>query len=145
VSGPGTVTFANSAATTAGFSDPGTYLLRLTAGDGLLSSSSDVTAFSARSNVRRAIWARTSGWYYVCPEFWASKTAVAIFIKESFCDSAEAIQRDLVATIRRLVLILNMNFLPVTLLCVYNSATHSLVGNRTQYRNLLFRRTGVHA
>ena len=43
-SGPGTVTFANAAAvdTTATFSAAGTYVLRLTAGDGALSSSDDV-------------------------------------------------------------------------------------------------------
>jgi hypothetical protein len=45
VSGPGTVTFANAAAasTTASFSQAGTYVLRLTATDGELSRSSDVT------------------------------------------------------------------------------------------------------
>jgi hypothetical protein len=44
VSGPGTVTFGNAsaAATTASFSVAGTYLLRLTATDGSLSSSDDV-------------------------------------------------------------------------------------------------------
>ncbi|MGY1779696.1 PKD domain-containing protein [Geodermatophilus sp. SYSU D01036] len=45
VSGPGTVTFANAsaAATTATFSAPGTYVLRLTASDGELQASDDVT------------------------------------------------------------------------------------------------------
>jgi len=45
VSGPGPVTFADShaASTTATFGDPGTYVLRLTATDGTLSSSDDVT------------------------------------------------------------------------------------------------------
>ncbi|MGL5020028.1 MAG: PKD domain-containing protein, partial [Luteolibacter sp.] len=45
VSGPGTATFAapSSAATTASFSDAGTYVLRLTGSDGLLQSSDDVT------------------------------------------------------------------------------------------------------
>ncbi|HUP75158.1 MAG TPA: hypothetical protein VM282_19090, partial [Acidimicrobiales bacterium] len=45
VSGPGTVTFANAtaASTTATFSDVGTYVLRLTASDGELTSSDDVT------------------------------------------------------------------------------------------------------
>src|SRR5690606_643704 len=45
VSGPGTVTFGNAAArnTTAQFSAPGTYVLRLTASDGQLSASDDVT------------------------------------------------------------------------------------------------------
>ncbi|MFO1311988.1 MAG: PASTA domain-containing protein [Burkholderiales bacterium] len=45
VSGPGAVTFANatSAATTATFSLAGTYVLRLTANDGALSASADVT------------------------------------------------------------------------------------------------------
>ena len=44
-SGPGTVTFANASATdtTATFSDPGTYVLRLTAQDGALSTSDEVT------------------------------------------------------------------------------------------------------
>jgi hypothetical protein len=45
VSGPGNVTFANSHAlsTTAGFSAAGTYVLRLTATDGALSTSDDLT------------------------------------------------------------------------------------------------------
>jgi hypothetical protein len=45
LSGPGTVTFSNSStlATTATFSVSGTYILRLTASDGALSSISDVT------------------------------------------------------------------------------------------------------
>jgi hypothetical protein len=45
VSGPGTVTFspATTAATTAGFSAAGTYVLRLTGSDGSLSTSDDVT------------------------------------------------------------------------------------------------------
>jgi hypothetical protein len=45
VSGPGTVTFANAANrnTTATFSAPGTYILRLTASDGLSTSSDDIT------------------------------------------------------------------------------------------------------
>src|SRR5207302_2510662 len=45
VTGPGTATFTNPGAlsTTSTFSTPGTYVLRLTAGDGALSSSSDVT------------------------------------------------------------------------------------------------------
>jgi len=45
VSGPGTVTFGNAAATdtTATFSTAGTYVLRLTADDGQLSASDDVT------------------------------------------------------------------------------------------------------
>jgi uncharacterized repeat protein (TIGR01451 family) len=45
VSGPGTVTFANASAvdTTATFSAPGTYVLRLAANDGALSASDDVT------------------------------------------------------------------------------------------------------
>jgi len=45
VSGPGTVTFANPAAvdTTATFSLPGAYILRLTASDGALSASDDAT------------------------------------------------------------------------------------------------------
>ncbi|MEE9533776.1 MAG: hypothetical protein V3W06_05115, partial [Acidimicrobiia bacterium] len=45
VSGPGTVTFGDASAvdTTASFSTNSTYVLRLTAGDGALSTSSDVT------------------------------------------------------------------------------------------------------
>lgn len=45
VSGPGTVTFGNSTApsTTATFSLPGTYVLRLTASDSALSASDDIT------------------------------------------------------------------------------------------------------
>ncbi len=45
ISGPGTVAFgdASAAATTATFSSAGTYMLRLTAGDGALQSTSDVT------------------------------------------------------------------------------------------------------
>jgi hypothetical protein len=45
VSGPGTVTFGNAAAvdTTASFSAPGTYVLRLTASDGELSTNDDAT------------------------------------------------------------------------------------------------------
>jgi hypothetical protein len=45
VSGPGTVTFTNAAAvdTSANFSAPGTYVLRLTATDGQLSASDEVT------------------------------------------------------------------------------------------------------
>jgi len=45
VSGPGSVTFGNAAAvdTTASFSQAGTYLLRLTANDGALSASGEVT------------------------------------------------------------------------------------------------------
>ncbi|MEP7156894.1 MAG: hypothetical protein ABI905_14035 [Betaproteobacteria bacterium] len=45
VSGPFTVTFGNAASlnTTATFAGPGTFVLRLTASDGLLSSASDVT------------------------------------------------------------------------------------------------------
>ena len=44
-SGPGTVTFANAAAvdTTATFSQAGTYVLRLTANDGALTASDEVT------------------------------------------------------------------------------------------------------
>lgn len=49
VSGPGTVTFANASAvdTTASFSVAGTYVLRLTANDTLLSTSDDVTVVVA--------------------------------------------------------------------------------------------------
>jgi len=52
VSGPGNVTFADpsAAATTATFSAPGTYQLRLTADDSALSSSDDVTVTVASGN-----------------------------------------------------------------------------------------------
>ena len=52
VSGPGTVTFANAAATntTATFSAAGTYVLRLTANDGALSASDDVTVTVHNTN-----------------------------------------------------------------------------------------------
>jgi hypothetical protein len=52
VSGPGTVTFTNASArvTTVGFSIAGTYLLRLTASDSMLSASDDVTV-TVRSNL----------------------------------------------------------------------------------------------
>src|SRR5690606_5573705 len=45
ISGPGTVSFGNpsAAVTTASFSAAGTYVLRLTANDGALSTSADVT------------------------------------------------------------------------------------------------------
>src|SRR5207249_1996170 len=63
VDGPGTTTFANpnSPVTTASFSDPGTYVLRLNAADGLLTVTSDVTAFvgkiiCARSNAGTDFW-----------------------------------------------------------------------------------------
>ena len=48
VSGPGTVTFGNASAvdTTANFSQGGTYVLRLTANDGSLQSSDDVTVIA---------------------------------------------------------------------------------------------------
>jgi hypothetical protein len=51
VSGPGAVSFANSSAidTTASFSVAGTYVLRLTANDGQLSSSDDVTVTVSQS------------------------------------------------------------------------------------------------
>ena len=47
VSGPGTVTFANAnvLSTTATFSAAGTYVLRLTASDSLLTSTDDVTSW----------------------------------------------------------------------------------------------------
>ncbi len=53
VSGPGTVTFANAgaASTTATFSAPGTYVLRLTAHDTLLSASDDTTVKVAEAVV----------------------------------------------------------------------------------------------
>jgi hypothetical protein len=55
VSGPGTVTFANAAATntTATFSAAGTYVLRLTANDGALSASDDVTVTVNNSTTNR--------------------------------------------------------------------------------------------
>jgi hypothetical protein len=53
VSGPGSVTFANAHAlsTTASFSAAGTYVLRLTAADGALSASDDLT-FTANGPVQ---------------------------------------------------------------------------------------------
>ena len=47
LSGPGTTTFADASATTtsASFSDPGTYRLRLTANDGAASSSKDIVIY----------------------------------------------------------------------------------------------------
>jgi hypothetical protein len=50
VSGPGNVTFANASAlnTTASFSAAGTYVLRLTAADGALSASDDLTVTANR-------------------------------------------------------------------------------------------------
>jgi hypothetical protein len=56
-SGPGTVTFGNSAAltTTATFSSAGTYVLRLTASDGALSSSINVTIV-VQSTVGAKAW-----------------------------------------------------------------------------------------
>lgn len=53
VSGPGTVTFANASAvdTTASFSAAGSYVLRLTANDSLLSASDDVTVTVATAAV----------------------------------------------------------------------------------------------
>ena len=53
VSGPGTVTFGDSAGvdTTATFSQPGTYVLRLTATDGALAASDDVTITFAAANL----------------------------------------------------------------------------------------------
>jgi hypothetical protein len=63
VSGPGTVTFANRASptTTASFSLAGTYVLRLTATDSLLSSSADVTitVLQADANIQVAGYAGT--------------------------------------------------------------------------------------
>ncbi|MGD9637261.1 MAG: DNRLRE domain-containing protein, partial [Pirellulales bacterium] len=52
VSGPGTVTFANASAvdTTATFSQAGTYILRLTASDGQLTSSDTMTVVAGVSN-----------------------------------------------------------------------------------------------
>ncbi|HWR50110.1 MAG TPA: hypothetical protein VN428_03330 [Bryobacteraceae bacterium] len=56
VSGPGTVTFANasSRSTTATFSVAGSYLVRLTATDGQLSSSKDVTVIVLASTINQA-------------------------------------------------------------------------------------------
>jgi RHS repeat-associated protein len=61
--GPGTATFANasSAVTTVSFSDPGTYILRLTASDGFAAQSSDTTIFvgklaCTRSNAGTDFW-----------------------------------------------------------------------------------------
>ena len=54
VSGPGTATFAdpNAAATTATFSAPGTYVLRLTANDGQFNVSDDVSVAGERVEQR---------------------------------------------------------------------------------------------
>jgi hypothetical protein len=56
VSGPGTVTFADAAAdaTTATFSAAGTYVLRLTADDGVLLAADDVTVTVAAAPVNQA-------------------------------------------------------------------------------------------
>lgn len=56
-SGPGTVTFADAtaAATTATFSAPGTYVLRLTANDGALAGLDEVTIAVAPAIVNRAL------------------------------------------------------------------------------------------
>ncbi|HLY99341.1 MAG TPA: Ig-like domain repeat protein, partial [Candidatus Angelobacter sp.] len=61
--GPGMATFANasSAVTTVSFSDPGTYILRLTASDGFATQSSDATIFvgklaCTRSNAGTDFW-----------------------------------------------------------------------------------------
>jgi Concanavalin A-like lectin/glucanases superfamily len=57
VSGPGTVTFSqpNSAITTAGFSAPGSYVLRLTASDSQLSSESSLTVTVNSANQPPAV------------------------------------------------------------------------------------------
>ncbi|MDZ7360048.1 MAG: discoidin domain-containing protein [candidate division KSB1 bacterium] len=62
-SGPGTVTFgnANAPVTTASFSAPGTYVLRLTADDGQLQKSDDVTIVSGGSNSTYLLSADTTG------------------------------------------------------------------------------------
>jgi K319L-like, PKD domain/Carbohydrate binding domain len=68
LSGPGTVTFGDPSAlsTTASFSDPGTYVLRLTADDSELQSSDDltVTVVSASQNLvgNPGFETDTSGW-----------------------------------------------------------------------------------
>lgn len=63
IDGPGVVTFGNGslAVTTATFDQPGTYILRLTASDGILSASSDTTIFvgklaCASSNIGTDFW-----------------------------------------------------------------------------------------
>jgi len=57
VSGPGTVVFANASApvTSASFSAPGTYVLRLTAGDSELSFSDDITVIVIPENHAPAV------------------------------------------------------------------------------------------
>jgi hypothetical protein len=68
VSGPGTVTFANPSApsTTASFSDPGTYVLRLTADDSALQASDDLTVSVASSSANLVgnpgFETNTTGW-----------------------------------------------------------------------------------
>jgi len=59
VSGPGTATFANSGAavTTVGFSQAGTYLLRLTANDGARTTYDDTTIIVNRANAAPAVTA----------------------------------------------------------------------------------------
>ncbi|MBI3466591.1 MAG: alginate lyase family protein [Planctomycetes bacterium] len=56
VSGPGTVTFADSTAvdTTANFSDPGTYVLRLQASDGALTTEDAITLTAGASTQNQA-------------------------------------------------------------------------------------------
>jgi RHS repeat-associated protein len=56
IDGPGTATFTNpfNLTTTVSFSDPGTYLLRLTATDALLTATSDVTVFVGKINCTRS-------------------------------------------------------------------------------------------
>ena len=57
LSGPGTVTFGDASAvdTTATFSEPGTYVLRLTADDGDLTSSDDVTVTVVAANAAPSV------------------------------------------------------------------------------------------
>ncbi|GJL57542.1 MAG: hypothetical protein NPIRA03_03990 [Nitrospirales bacterium] len=57
VSGPGTVTFANASAlnTTASFSEAGTYVLRLSATDGVLSTGDNVTITANNAGERRLL------------------------------------------------------------------------------------------
>jgi len=57
VSGPGTVAFGDASAvdTTAAFSDPGTYVLRLSADDGELTSTDDVTITLVDANAAPSV------------------------------------------------------------------------------------------
>jgi hypothetical protein len=81
VDGPGTVTFADpaSASTTATFSAPGTYVLRLTATDALKTGSSDVTVFVGKLACTRST-AGTDFWLVFAASVGSSAEAVTLNI-----------------------------------------------------------------